>query len=62
MAHMIDNSAASQPTFNIGTESTREKRLNRAGNSDNVDFRTPCFVLLRKGMTHRPPQAVLPPL
>lgn len=60
MAHMIDNSAASQSTLNIGTENTRGKRLNRARNSDSVDFSTLCFVLLRKGMTHRPTQAVLP--
>lgn len=55
----MDKSAASQPTLNISSE-TEGAGVNGAPNSDCVDFSRPWFVLIRKGMTHHPAQAVRP--
>ena len=59
MAQMTDNSSASAYVKYWHRKHTG-KRLNRARSRDSVDSSTLCFLLIRKVMTHRPTQAVLP--
>lgn len=58
--------APSQPGLNIGFENTQgekmAKKKKKVRSYARVDVSTPCFVLMRKGMSHSLTQAVLPPV